>query len=133
MCAWAATGAAFLLMHRDALETVAVAAADAAAPWFRESAIGAPLSLLGEDLTFCLRCAAAGVPVHVHTGVQVGPYEGDDAGEGDLMANRYALRLVLVPQFTSPDREEFVGIGALRDSVSDQAVVQHPEQFRATR
>lgn len=34
--------------------------------------MGAPLSLMGEDLTFCLRCAAAGIPVHVHTGVQVG-------------------------------------------------------------
>jgi len=67
-----ATGAAFLLMHRDALGKVAAASGDSAAPWFRESALGAPLSLLGEDLTFCLRCAAAGVPVHVHTGVQVG-------------------------------------------------------------
>ena len=67
-----ATGAGFLLMHRDALGKVEAAAGDAAAPWFRESAVGSPLSLLGEDLTFCLRCAAAGVPVHVHTGVQVG-------------------------------------------------------------
>ena len=29
-------------------------------------------ALVGEDLTFCLRCAAAGVPVHVHTGVRAG-------------------------------------------------------------
>lgn len=67
-----ATGTAFLLAHRDALDAVAVATGDVAAPWFRESAIGAPLTLLGEDLTFCLRCGLAKVPVHVHTGVQVG-------------------------------------------------------------
>lgn len=67
-----ATGAAFLLMHRDALEKVAASSGDAAAPWFRETAIGAPLALMGEDMTFCLRCAAAGIPVHVHTGVKAG-------------------------------------------------------------
>ena len=56
-----ATGAACLLIHRTALEKVAKAADDPAAPWFRESAVGAPLSLMGEDMTFCLRCAAAGM------------------------------------------------------------------------
>jgi len=67
-----ATGAACLLMHRDALELVRKTSKDPAAPWFRESAVGAPLSLMGEDMTFCLRAGAAGIPVHVHTGVQVG-------------------------------------------------------------
>lgn len=66
-----ATGAACLLMHRTALETVEKHAADVAAPWFREISVG-PLALMGEDLTFCLRCAAAGIPVHVHTGVKAG-------------------------------------------------------------
>lgn len=65
-----ATGAAFLLMHRDALLAVEKASGDKAAPWFRESVIGS--ALVGEDMTFCLRCAAAGIPVHVHTGVRVG-------------------------------------------------------------
>lgn len=67
-----ATGAACLLIHRNALETVAAASKDPAAPWFRETGTGAPLALMGEDMTFCLRCAAAGIPVHVHTGVPVG-------------------------------------------------------------
>ena len=66
------TGCDALLIHRDALEAVAKHSEDAAAPWFRESAVGAPMSLMGEDLTFCLRCAAAGIPVHVHTGVKAG-------------------------------------------------------------
>ncbi len=67
-----ATGTGFLLIHRSVLERVRDASGDVAAPWFRETAVGEPLSLMGEDLTFCLRCAAAGIPVHVHTGVQVG-------------------------------------------------------------
>jgi hypothetical protein len=66
------TGTGFLLMHRDALERVAKAVGDAAAPWFREQPTQAPLALLAEDLTFCLRCRLAEVPVHVHTGVRVG-------------------------------------------------------------
>ena len=65
-----ATGAAALLIHRGALEAVGRHAGDAAAPWFRESQTRT--KLVGEDLTFCLRCAAAGIPVHVHTGVQAG-------------------------------------------------------------
>jgi hypothetical protein len=67
-----ATGAACLLVHRDALEAVEKHSQDPAAPWFRETAVGAPLALMGEDMTFCLRCAAAGIPVHVHTGVKAG-------------------------------------------------------------
>jgi hypothetical protein len=66
----AGTGAAALLIHRRALEAVEKRAADPAAPWFRESQTRT--ALMGEDLTFCLRCAAAGIPVHVHTGVRVG-------------------------------------------------------------
>ena len=67
-----ATGAACLLMHRDALELVQKTSGDIAAPWFRETPVGAPLALMGEDMTFCLRCQAAGIPVHVHTGIRAG-------------------------------------------------------------
>ena len=67
-----ATGAACLLMHRDALGKVQASAGNMSAPWFMETPVGAPLALMGEDLTFCLRCQAAGIPVHVHTGIQVG-------------------------------------------------------------
>jgi len=67
-----ATGAACLLMHRDALLAVEKSSKDPAAPWFRETSVGAPLALMGEDMTFCLRLGAAGIPVHVHTGVKAG-------------------------------------------------------------
>jgi GT2 family glycosyltransferase len=76
-----ATGTGFLLMHRDALERVRASSGDVAAPWFRESPVGAPLALMGEDMTFCLRCAAAGIPVHVHTGVQVGHMKPEMLGK----------------------------------------------------
>jgi hypothetical protein len=59
-------------MHRDALGKVQASSGDMSAPWFKEVPVGAPLALMGEDLTFCLRCQAAGIPVHVHTGIQVG-------------------------------------------------------------
>ena len=65
-----ATATAFLLMHRDALDQVEKTSGDRAAPWFRESVIGS--ALVGEDMTFCLRAGAAGIPVHVCTGVTVG-------------------------------------------------------------
>lgn len=64
------TGAAALLIHRMALARVEKHAGDAAAPWFRQSQT--KTALIGEDLTFCLRCAAADIPVHVHTGVRAG-------------------------------------------------------------
>lgn len=64
------TGAAALLIHRSVLEAVEKTAGDVVAPWFRESQT--KTALMGEDLTFCLRCWAAGIPVHVHTGVRVG-------------------------------------------------------------
>jgi GT2 family glycosyltransferase len=68
-----ATGAACLLIHRTALEQVEKDTGDIAAPWFRETGLrNAPMALMGEDMTFCLRCAAAGIPVHVHTGVKAG-------------------------------------------------------------
>jgi GT2 family glycosyltransferase len=65
-----ATGAACLLIHRDALEAVGKSSGCPAAPWFRESVVGE--SLIGEDLTFCLRLGAAGIPVYVATGVRAG-------------------------------------------------------------
>lgn len=72
----AATGAAFLLVHRYVFERLLKhgwgkpAKRDPVWPWFRESAMGS--RVMGEDLTFCLRAAAAGYPIHVHTGVQIG-------------------------------------------------------------
>lgn len=69
----AATGTGCLLVHRRVFETVAAGhdgKCDEVWPWFRESTLG--VRPLGEDFTFMLRCGVAGIPIHVHTGVQVG-------------------------------------------------------------
>ncbi len=61
-----ATGAACLLIHRSALETVR----DKLGPtWFYTipAGDGEPI---GEDLSFCLRLADVGLPVYVHTGIK---------------------------------------------------------------
>ena len=76
-----ATGTGFLLMHRSALVKVEATSGDKAAPWFREMPIGEPMALMGEDLTFCLRAGAAGIPVYVHTGVQVGHMKSNMLGK----------------------------------------------------
>jgi GT2 family glycosyltransferase len=64
-----ATGAAFLLIHRQVLEAVGAKGFDQAFPWFQETSIGSePVS---EDLTFCLRAGELGFPIFVHTGVEI--------------------------------------------------------------
>jgi GT2 family glycosyltransferase len=66
----AATGTGCLLVHRRVFTAIAKAKPDPAAQWFREVTFGQ--RLMGEDLTFCMRAQSAGIPVHVHTGIQVG-------------------------------------------------------------
>jgi hypothetical protein len=69
----AATGAACLLMHRTVLERVRDAEhakGNHAYEWFMESVFnGHPC---GEDVTFCHRVNALGIPVFVDTGVTLG-------------------------------------------------------------
>ena len=69
----AATGAAFLLVHRSAFEAIRDKAFNAAFPWFQETELaGEPA---GEDLTFCLRAGICGIPVHVDTVVHIGHHK----------------------------------------------------------
>ena len=65
-----ATGAACLLVHRGVLEAVYDKAPSKAYPWFQETWLGD--QPMGEDVTFCLRVGAAGFPVHVDLGIQIG-------------------------------------------------------------
>jgi hypothetical protein len=59
----AATGTAFLLMHRSAVAAIS----EDQRPFDRLR--GTDGSLLGEDISACVRLTAAGIPIHVHTGV----------------------------------------------------------------
>jgi GT2 family glycosyltransferase len=64
-----ATGTAFLLIHRTVFGRISVATGENRL-WFAE--IVESGRQFSEDFCFCLRCAAAGIPVFVHTGVKVG-------------------------------------------------------------
>ncbi|MEU0078556.1 glycosyltransferase family 2 protein [Micromonospora tulbaghiae] len=66
----AGTGAAFLLLHRTPLEAVRKHGFSRWFPWFQETEND--FGAVAEDLTLCLRLHAIGVPVHVHTGVEIG-------------------------------------------------------------
>ena len=69
----AATGAAFLLIHRSALETIRDRAFSKAFPWFQETELaGNPV---GEDITFCIRAGLCGLPVYVHTAALIGHHK----------------------------------------------------------
>jgi GT2 family glycosyltransferase len=68
----AATGGACVLIHRSALETLRTKHGDV---WF--DTIRHPKGAhFSEDLSFCVRLNAAGIPVHVHTGIQTGHDKG---------------------------------------------------------
>lgn len=63
----AATGAAFLLVHRSALQTMRESLGDT---WFDRAKLSADSEAMGEDLSFCLRAGGLGIPIFVHTGVR---------------------------------------------------------------
>jgi hypothetical protein len=61
-----ATGSACILIHRSVFEKIAV---EHGASWY-DRLRGTDGSLLGEDISFCVRAGAADVPISVHTGVR---------------------------------------------------------------
>jgi len=65
----AAAGAACLLVHRSAFEKIRADQGDQPVWW--NHVTSGPV-MMGEDLSFCMRAGAAGVPVYVHAGVQAG-------------------------------------------------------------
>jgi hypothetical protein len=84
------TGAACLLVHRTVFTRISEAKPEEHGLWFTGMIIDG--HEIGEDLSFCLRCAMAEIPVHVHTGIEVGHMKalqlgnvrcpGDEAGPG---------------------------------------------------
>lgn len=63
----AGTGSACVLIHRDVFARIA----ETQGPnWYEPVANPEVGGVIGEDLSFCLRCAIAGIPIHVHTGVR---------------------------------------------------------------
>lgn len=77
-----ATGAAFLCVHRNVLVKMGAAFGQQANgainpyPWFVESMTNKKGEPYGEDMAFCLRANHLGIPVHVHTGIEVDHMKG---------------------------------------------------------
>ena len=69
----AATGSAFVLIHRRVLEAIRAHGFNKAFPWYQETEMnGQPV---GEDLTFCIRAGILGFPTHVDTAVKIGHHK----------------------------------------------------------
>ena len=68
-----ATGAAFMLIHRGALEKVRRNDGD---NWFTQVTHPTGPTTFSEDMSFCVRMAAADIPVHVDTSVKTSHDKG---------------------------------------------------------
>lgn len=68
----AATGSAFILIHRTVFEKIA----EQMGPTWYDRTPAPNGELLGEDISFCVRATVAEVPIHVHTGVRTSHYKG---------------------------------------------------------
>jgi len=75
----AATGSAFVLIHRSVFERIA----EKHGPTWYDRTPGADGHLLGEDISFCVRAATVDVPIHVYTGVRTTHYKSRWLGEVD--------------------------------------------------
>ena len=69
----AATGAAFILIHRSVLEAMRAAHFNPAFTFFQEVQMGS--RPVGEDITFCIRAGQLGFPVHVDTRAKIGHHK----------------------------------------------------------
>jgi cephalosporin hydroxylase len=81
MCRVAATGAAFLLIHRSVLEDIREKHGNT---WWNE-VYDRDGDIVGEDLSFCLRALDLGKAVYVHTGVSTTHHKGQWIGEEDYL------------------------------------------------
>lgn len=118
----AATGTGCLLIHRSVLEAVAeftVPGTDktygqTSYPWFRfaewETEDLGP-DVMGEDIVFCLRAAAAGFPTHVDTSIEVGHVKPHVVGVVDYRLERDLTRAALA----SPPADATVAVIPMKD------------------
>jgi GT2 family glycosyltransferase/predicted O-methyltransferase YrrM len=91
------TGSACVLVHRSVFERVAE---KYGRKWYDMAPNPTTGQLIGEDLSFCARAGALGVPVHVHTGVQASHMKRVWLGEGEYFAQAAAARPPAVPAAT---------------------------------
>jgi hypothetical protein len=110
------TGSAAILIHRSALEKVRAESGD---HWYdRISNPSTGGNLIGEDLSFCVRLGAVGIPVFVHTGVRTSHHKDVWVSEPNYW-----------PVVDVPPADEYVKV-LVPDNVSDE---QCEAFIRATR
>lgn len=100
------TGAAAVLVHRGVFERIG---AKYGAEWY--SRVPARDGSMGEDLSFCMRCSALAIPVHVHTGIRTSHAKTIWLGEHDYLAASTVPSAdeevaVLVPVMKRPEHAE---------------------------
>lgn len=81
----AGTGSACVLIHKSVFAKIA---AKFGPVWYDMAPNPTTRGLIGEDLSFCVRAGALGVPVYVHTGVQATHMKQVWLAEGDYMRER---------------------------------------------
>jgi cephalosporin hydroxylase len=107
----AGTGAAFLLIHRSVLEKVRAEVGD---HWW-DQIYDDEGTMVGEDLSFCARLGAAGVPVHVHTGVKTNHHKEIWLQELDYLQQE-SVEVVEEPH---PELPPYVHVGASLGTLAD--------------
>jgi len=103
----AGTGSACILIHRSVFEKIA---AEVGSAWYNR-VIGDDGKPIGEDVSFCLRAGAIGIPVYVHTGVKTSHLKNLWLQEADFwrrssMAPADEPTAVIVPVMRRPGNAE---------------------------
>lgn len=107
----AATGAAFLLIHRSVLEKLRAEHGDR---WWDQFYDGDG-TMVGEDIAFCARLGNAGLPVHVHTGVKTTHHKEIWLAEADYVQQHAALPV----ETPHPELPAYVHVGASLATLTD--------------
>lgn len=102
------TGGAFVLIHRRVLEKIG---AEDGPRWYSRIPNPTTQTLMGEDLSFCMRVGIAGFPIHVHTGVKTTHFKEVWLGDEDFWRQVVAppakeQTAVIVPVLHRPQHAE---------------------------